>query len=80
MERRHISRDCRIPRKDNYGGGRWPNRGGRGRAGRGNRGRGNGNRSDHKANMTTLEENSSEPISESTAKFTGNSNQAFMSM
>ena len=83
-EKEHISRDCRAPRKFNYGRGRWPNRGGRGRAGRGNRGRGYENRSDHEANMTTLEESPSEPTSENIANYTqstsGNPNHAFMSM
>jgi hypothetical protein len=46
---------------------------------RGNRGRGYGNRSDHKANMTTLEGSSSDPTS-NVQSTTGNSNQALISM
>jgi hypothetical protein len=62
-EKGHNNHDCRIPRKYNYGRGRWSNRGGRGPTDRVNRGRGYGNRSDHKANMTTLEGSSSDPTS-----------------
>nr|AAO20078.1 putative polyprotein [Oryza sativa Japonica Group] len=84
----HLIRDYRAPRKPSYGRGRFGDRGGarggRGYAGRGNRGRGYEYRSDHRANVVTLEESCSGSTNVDVANLvhssSGNSNQAFMSI
>ncbi|XP_015699008.2 uncharacterized protein LOC107305511 [Oryza brachyantha] len=69
----HLMRDCRAPRKPNYGRGRFNDRGGvrggRGYIGRCNRGRNYEYRGDHKARVATLQEGSSGTTNMDVANF-----------